>query len=339
MFENMTYENILADMLSRVTSDVDKREGSVIYDAIAPCAYYLSQAYFNLNNFLNLVSGDTAVGEYLDRVVADYGITRKAATYAVRKIITTGPVDMGSRWGLNDTTYTVLSLMSANTYSAICEQAGDIGNAYSGVLENIDNVSGVTATLTDIITSGDDEETDENLRKRFYNQIQAPSTSGNADNYKQWALEVANVGDAKVFPLWDGPGTVKVLVVDSNMAIDATLPDTVAAYIETVRPIGADVTVGSPTSKTINVTANIVLDGSQTLEDIEENFTAALVEYLKETIFDIYSVSYAKIGSLLLATTGVQDYNTLLVNSGTANITIAETEMPLAGTVTLTEVV
>lgn len=219
------------------------------------------------------------------------------------------------------------------------EQAGDIGNLYSGTLENIDNVSGVTATLTDIITSGDDEETDDNLRARFFVKVRAPSTSGNADNYKEWALEVANVGDAKVFPLWNGAGTVKVLVVDSNMAIDTTLPAAVAAYIETVRPIGATVTVESPTSKTIDVAANVILDGSQTLAEIQTAFTAALVAYLKDTIFDTYSVSYAKIGSLLLATAGVQDYNTLLINSGTANIVIADIEMPIAGTVTLTEVV
>jgi len=97
VFENMTYENILADMLSRVSSDVDKREGSIIYDALAPCAYQLGQTYFMLNNFIDLVSGDTAVGEYLDRVVADYGIKRKAATYAIRKITTTGAVNIGSR--------------------------------------------------------------------------------------------------------------------------------------------------------------------------------------------------------------------------------------------------
>ncbi|MDF2570492.1 MAG: baseplate protein [Sporomusa sp.] len=339
MFENMTYENIMADMLSRVTSDVDKREGSVIYDALAPCAYYLAQTYFDLNNFIDLVSGDTAVGEYLDRVVGDYGITRKAATYAIRKITTTGPVGIGTRWGLNDATYEVTALLSTNVYSATCEQAGEIGNLYGGTLENIDNVSGVTATLTEIITSGAYEETDDNLRSRFYAQIQAPSTSGNADNYKEWALEVTNVGDAKVFPLWNGAGTVKVLVVDSNMAIDVSLPATVAAHIETVRPIGATVTVTSPTSKTINVTANVSLDGSEPLAAVQTNFTATLVAYLKDTIFDTYSVSYAKIGSLLLATAGVQDYNTLRVNSGTANITVADTEMPLAGTVALTEVV
>ena len=338
MFDDKTYDKILSDMLSKVTSDVDKREGSVIYDALAPCAYELAQTYYNLNNFLDLVSGDTAVGEYLDRVVADYGITRKAATYAIRKIETTADVNIGTRWGLKSTTYEITELISTNAYLATCEQSGVIGNTYSGTLENIDNISGVTASLTDIITSGTDEEADDNLRKRFYAQVQAPSTSGNANNYKEWALEVGGVGNAKVFPLWNGAGTVKVLVVDSNMSIEDTLPTTVSDYIETVRPIGAAVTVASPASQTIDVTANLTLDGSQTLATIQATFGTTLSEYLKDIIFETYSVSYAKVGSLLLDTTGVKDYDTLLVNNGTANITIGDDEIPTAGTLVLTEV-
>ncbi len=338
MFETMTYENILNSMLASVTSDIDKREGSVIYDALAPCALKLSETYFYLNNFLDLVSGDTAVGEYLDRVVADYGLTRKSATYAVRKITTTDAVDIGTRWGINGTSYAITALLSTNVYSATCEQLGTIGNTYSGTLENIDNISGVTATLMDIITAGQDEETDDNLRARLYAYLQRPSTSGNAFNYKEWALLVPGVGDAKVFPLWNGNGTVKVLIVDSNMSIDESLEPVVAAYIETVRPIGATVTIDSPTSQQIEVTANVVLDGTQVLADVQTAFTTALTAYLKDTVFNVPSVSYARIGGLLLGTAGVQDYNTLLVNSGTANITIGAEQMPIIGTITLTEV-
>lgn len=338
MFEDMAFEKILDDMLSLVKSDVDKREGSVIYDALAPCAFKLAETYYQLNNFLDLVSGDTAVGEFLDRVVADHGITRKPPTYAIRRVGTTGEVKIGTRWGLNDTTYKISELISPNIYKAKCEQLGSIGNTYSGQLENIDNVSGVTATLTDIITPGEDEESDDNLRARFYMQIQAPSTSGNADNYKKWALEVPGVGDAKVFPLWNGNGTIKVIVVDENMDLDTALPTKVFNYIEAVRPIGATVTVESPEVKTINVLANVILDGSKTMDEVKAAFTSALNSYLKEIVFKTYSISYARIGSLLLSTAGVTDYSDLLVNGGTANITLLDTEMPILGTVTLTEV-
>ncbi|MDR7856295.1 baseplate J/gp47 family protein [Tissierella sp.] len=339
MFEDMTYENILTDMLSRATSDVDKREGSIIYDALAPCAYQLAQTYFMLNNFIDLVSGDTAVGEYLDRVVADYGITRKQPTRAIRKIETTGVIDIGTRWGLNDTVYVIRELISPNIYKAECEQYGEIGNIYTGTLENIDNISGITATLTDIFSSGQDEETDENLRSRFYIQIQTPSTSGNVDDYKKWALEVPGVGDIKVFPLWNGNGTVKLLIVDSNMEVDETLEQIVYEHIETLRPICVAVTVDSPTGKDIDVVVNIILDGSKSLVEVKNDFIKSFTDYLKETVFKTYSVSYARIGSLLLSTQGIADYSNLLVNDDTVNIEILDTEMPIAGSVELNEVI
>lgn len=339
MWEDMTYENILEGMLNRVNGDVDKREGSVIYDALAPCAYWLAQTCFMMNNFIDLVSGDTAVGEYLDRVVADYGLARKPATYAIRQIETSGPVDVGTRWGLNDTSYTITELISTNVYKAQCEQLGEIGNAYTGQLENIDNVSGISALLTAILTSGQDEETDENLRERFYTYLQRPSTSGNAFNYREWALLVPGVGDAKVFPLWNGNGTVKVLIVDSNMEIDESLELVVSNYIETVRPIGANITVDSPEGKAIDITANILLDGSVSFQNFISAFTIAIADYLKDLVFETYSVSYAKVGSILLSTPGIIDYNSLQLNGGTANITIDNAEMPILGTIELTEVV
>ena len=63
-----------------------------------------------------------------------------------------------------------------------------------------------------------------------------PATSGNVYHYQQWALEVSGTGAAKVFPLADGPGTVTVLVVDSDKKISSSLPGrTAEAYIETMR--------------------------------------------------------------------------------------------------------
>ena len=38
MYENMTFENVMDRCLARVSASVDKREGSIVYDAIAPAA-------------------------------------------------------------------------------------------------------------------------------------------------------------------------------------------------------------------------------------------------------------------------------------------------------------
>lgn len=337
MFSNMTYENILNDMLSRVTNDIDKREGSPIYMALAPCAYKLAETYFMLNNFIDLFFIDTAVGEYLDRSCMPYGIRRKQATKSIRKVETDRVIAIGTRFALSDTSYAVIEKITDHEYKAECEQYGEIGNLYSGSLENIENIS-VSATLTDIIISGTEVETDEGLRNRLYVKIQLPSTSGNVYDYLNWALNVEGVGNAKVFPLWNGPGTVKVLVIDSDMEIDNTLENKVYDYIETVRPIGADVTVISPSALNIDISANIELDGSRDIGEVITEFENKLREYFKGIVFKAISISYARIGSILLDIQGVKDYTNLLVNNTTGNISIGEEEIPILNNISLGEV-
>lgn len=335
----MTYEELLRTMLDRVPGNVDKREGSIIYDALAPCAYFLMQQNFQLENYLDLVFPDTAVGEYLDRAVAAFGVTRKPASAAIRKMETSGTVPIGSRWGIASLVYVIISeITPGSEYEVECETYGDIGNQYSGSVQPISNITGVTAELTYIITAGADEETDEALRERFLQKVRLPATSGNAYHYKLWALEVSGVGDAKVFPLDNGPGTVTVLIVDSEKSIDASLESTVAEYIETVRPIGANVTIDSPVSTAVNVSASVTLDGSKTRDDVLQAFKTALVLYLKGLVFVDYRVSYARIGSLLLATEGVQDYDNLLLNGAMANVIVAEKAIPIMGIVDFSEV-
>lgn len=338
MYEDMTYENILQGMLNRVTDDIDKREGSVIYDALAPAAYFLADQYFQLGNFIDLVLPDTALGEYLDRTVSAYGITRKPATAAVRKMITSGAVEIGTRWGINSLVYMVNKALTETEYAVICETNGTIGNQYSGEMQALSAVSGITATLGDIITAGTDEENDDAMRARFYEKVRLPATSGNAYHYQQWALEVPGVGAAKVIPLGDGPGTVTILVVDSNKAVSSTLPEKVAEYIETVRPIGATVSVLSPDTLEINIVANVQLDGSESLEEVKQVFKTELTDFLKNLTFSAKRVSYAKVGNVLLDVPGVSDFDTFTINGAIGNISVGDRQVPVVGTISLTEV-
>ena len=52
MFEVMTYEKIMERMLARVPNSMDKREGSVMWDALAPAAKELEDMYFALSIIL-----------------------------------------------------------------------------------------------------------------------------------------------------------------------------------------------------------------------------------------------------------------------------------------------
>ena len=78
--EGNSYEEILARCLSDSRlSDVDKRVGSIIYDALAPLCLELAEAYVKMDIMNDQDYLLTATGENLDRRVYDYGIIREEA--------------------------------------------------------------------------------------------------------------------------------------------------------------------------------------------------------------------------------------------------------------------
>lgn len=343
MYESMTYEKILQRMLDKVPDTLDKREGSVIYDALAPAALELALMYIELDVNLERAFADTSTGNYLEMRTTEMGIDRIAAVYALRKGFfyaannVSMDVPIGARFTIDSLNYIVVEKISTGQFKLQCESAGDLGNIPFGTMTPVDYISGlVKAELADILTHGEDEETDNSLRDRYHFRVRQPITSGNIYHYKKWAREVAGVGDAKVFPLWNGNGTVKVAIADSDMkpAIPA-LVATVAAYIETVRPIGATVTVVSATGKSLVIAAKIVLAAGCSLQSVYDSFYTAVQTYLKEISFNSSYVSYARIGTLLLSVAGVDDYSDLKINGVAGNVTLAGEEIPVLGSIDL----
>ncbi|MCR8645572.1 baseplate J/gp47 family protein [Paenibacillus sp. N1-5-1-14] len=351
MYENQTYAVILNRMLDRVPNDVDKREGSIIYDALAPAAAELSQMYAAMDTNIHLSFADTASGEYLDRRVNDYGISRKAATKAKRKGLFYGnngvPIDvpLGSRFSIEKSNFVVVDRQALGQFTLECEVAGAIGNSVFGSMLPIDYMDGlVKVELTDILKPGDNEETDTALRERYYLRVRSPSTSGNIADYINWALEVPGVGGVRVIPLWDGGGTVKVVIVDNEKKpASGELVQKVQTNIapsdskgEGKAPIGALVNVVSAAGVGIDVTAAVTLSGSLTLEDVTARFRATLDDYLKGIAFTSdATVKYVRVGAMLLDIDGVQDYSDLRINNSTNNISVTQEQVALAGTVTL----
>jgi uncharacterized phage protein gp47/JayE len=86
MYEEMTYDFILQRMLNRVNSqnaNLDTREGSIIYNALAPAAVELTNAYIQLDFILNSTFADTASRDYLIQRAAERGLAPYAKTYAI----------------------------------------------------------------------------------------------------------------------------------------------------------------------------------------------------------------------------------------------------------------
>lgn len=337
MYGDITYEKILGRMLERIPGDLDKREGSVIFDALAPAAVELQNAYIGLGWTLDQMFAGTAVRESLIRRCAEWGISPHPATKAALKGVFNMDIELGARFSLETLNYTAVERLDAGVYRMECETAGTAGNKLLGKLVPIGFIQGLTrAELTEVLEEGSDEEPTEALLERFLLKVQKPSTSGNRYDYYNWAVGCPGVGAAKVFPLADGPGTVKVVVANANRsAAGEELLRLVADTIEELRPIGADVSVVSAVEKRIAVSAKVKLGNGLNLGTVQAAFAAALTEFLQDHAFDIAYVSLARVGNLLLNVAGVEDFTELLLNGQAGNVALADEEIAVAGTVSL----
>lgn len=359
MYEDQTYEVILQRMLDRVPDDVDKRPGSIIYDALAPDAAELAQLYIEFDTNINLSFADTATGEYLARRTAESGTNREPATKARRKGLFFAsndvPMDvpLGGRYSLNDLDYVVLGKMKTGQFIMECETAGIVGNQEFGTLIPIDYVEGLTrAELTDVLVPGEDEETDESLRKRYYDRQNEQPFGGNIADYKQKISGIPGVGGVKVFPTWQGGGTVKATIIAADYAPPSTtLVDEVQTWIDPLvnqgqgmglAPIGHTVTITGAKSLVINVSATLTLAPETTIGQVQSDVEDAISSYLlslRKTWADESTiiVRVAQIDSRILTVSGVLDVTDTLLNGAAANVVLTDDQIPMIGTVTLSE--
>jgi uncharacterized phage protein gp47/JayE len=333
-------------MLQNISDEYDKSEGSFFYDVIKPVAIELETAYLEQENILNKGFAETAEGEYLDKIVVEQGVYRKPPTKATTTVVVGGTenavVNIGDKVASDIVEYSFLEnkiIDSSGTVNVLveCDEYGSIGNVPAGAIRYFPvTLPGLTSvTNPEPVTNGYDGETDEELRQRYFEKVRTPATSGNKYHYRNWAKEVVGVGDAKVFPLWNGNGTVKVIIIDSNKTgADQTLVDEVFNHIEELRPIGATVTVESAVELIINISVSLTIDtNNYTITDVINNIKTKITEYLKEIAFVETYISYAKIGSLILSSAGVLDYTNLTINNGTSNVLIADNEVAVLGDV------
>lgn len=344
MFE-MDEKDILSEMIGNVPKDIDTRkDSSLVYNALAPVAQEVAKIRSDMDRFLSysFISKDMPE-EYLDYRSAEYGLTRKQATYAIKLGTFTDidgkPMDipLNSRFSIDKIIYEAIEKVEKGKYKMQCETIGTLGNYLVGDLLPIEYIEDLSiAKLSEILTPGVDTEDNKEFFNRLMLKIKTPATSGNKYHYLNWALAVDGVGAAKVFPLWNGNGTVKIVIADSNKkAVSSELIKKTYDYIEGLRPIGATVTVTSAIEKALNISANIKIVNGLNLGNVKTEFNKLLTEYLESIAFNTTYISIAKIGNILLNTTGIIDYTNLEVNELKSNITLENEEIAVSGIVSL----
>lgn len=359
MYEDQTYEDILDRLLDRVSDDVDKRPGSVIYDALAPAAAEIAQMYIELGINTNLAYADTATGEYLERRTAEFGITREPATYAQRKGLFyrdgDAPLDVpiGSRFSLGEINFTVKSKIAAGQFVLEADTLGTAGNEQFGPLLPIDYVDGlVRAELADVLVPGEEAEDDETLRQRYYEAVNAQPFGGNVSDYRNKIGAIPGVGGVKVYPVWQGGGTVKATIISSDYGPPSTaLIDEVQTLIDPetnhgeglgYAPIGHTVTITGVTAATVNVETKLTLAAGTTIGQVQSDIEEAIKSYLLSLLKtwkdqDKIIVRIAQIEARMLNVSGIVDVTDTKLNGSAANVELGQDEIPVAGKVTLNE--
>lgn len=229
MFENLTYEYLLKRALSNVPGDVDKRQGSVIYDALAPVCAELAQAYIQMDIIMQEVFADTASREYLILKAKEIGLTPNEATKAVLKMeaVYSGAdenICIGDKFSLNGLNYVVIEQITDENNNAVfgqwkveCETEGTVGNTQFGDLLPLQTVKDlVKATLTEVLIPGEDTEDTEVFRKRYFDTVNNDAFGGNRADYKKWLNEFDGVGMVKLVRAPESGGTVGLIITDSE---------------------------------------------------------------------------------------------------------------------------
>lgn len=291
--------------------------------------------------------GDTSEREQLLRQAALYGITPIAATFATGTATATGTdgtailVDTILR--LDDTTsyrVTTGQVIAGGTAtlpitSVLAGAAADVPAATSLTFES--PIAGVdsTATVDADITDGADEESTEDLRTRFLLHLREPPEGGADQDYEAWALAVADVTRAWVYPNENGLGTVVVrFVLDNQPSIfpDAAKVTAVQTALDAERPITAEVTAAAPTDLAVAFTVSITPDNADTRSAV----TAELGDLLTRVAepgdgAGRGTVLLSQIRTAIGIAEGVDDYT---LTAPAADVVPAVGELPTLGGIT-----
>lgn len=292
---------------------------------------------------------DTADPEVLAQHAARKGVIRKAANAAAGTVRLTGiagaPVPSGTEVktasGVAFITTAAGVIGGGGTVDLVAQAvtAGAAGNQAVNTAVTLTSApAGVSsAALLLTMTGGTDQEDDASLLARLLDVLRNPPAGGNKYDYRRWALEVAGITQAWVFPLRRGAGMVDVVVLSNGAAPSGPLLTETFDYIEARRPVGfIDVLVAAPTFINVAVTAVLTLDGSVTLAQAAAAINAALDTYFA-ALTPGDAVYKSRIATLIGDTLGVTDFNmTAPVANVVTLVDVTHLEMGHKGVVTIT---
>ena len=356
--ENNTTEEIHARMMDSLPSDMDDMPGGFPYDFTRPAALEKSEFInYHLVRALMIAFPQYAWDDWLDLHGQQVHLERHLPMNA------SGEVEVSGTAGAVITAGTVFCTPATESGPSIefCSlkeaEIGEDGTAFipveaveSGAGSNVaantivlmakpdKNVTGVTNPKA--VTGGTEREGNDD----YYDRIAAEYANsltflGNDSDYVRWAKE-AGAGDCIVIPAAEGPGTVKLALVDGNgQPANEELVQEVYNYILSPEDrkarllpaacakliCGAAVTVRVDFKMT-----GVLLDDTASIEQIQKDFTAA-VKSVYTSAKQNGVLRYNDVRPVVSDIAGVLDFDEFLMNGGTGNIRLGREEYPETG--------
>ena len=321
-----SFEQILDRTLSNeLLSDVDKREGSIVYDTLAPVCMELADAYVKMDILESQLSLLTATGSNLDNRAYEQGMAREQETQAERigtfkkyqideqtgeyvkdetdnKILIDMDIPEGSRFVSpeNDSIiYEFIGKDDKDENILRCETYGTVGNEYVGTILPLTAILDlVEAKITGTHIPAQDTESDDELRTRVINKLNSLSFGGNIDAYIEKVSGIDGVGTCKVFPAWQYNGSVLLSVVNSSYEpITQSFADRIKEEIDPEEssgqgvgfaPIGHYVTVTTPIKSNVKVQFHLDLEADVTIGNVQEECEQKIKEYFNSVRHEFY---------------------------------------------------
>lgn len=291
MYENMTYEALLKRALARVPTGIDKREGSMVMNGVAPSMAEIAQLYIGLDFVFTATYLATAPREYLIKRAADRNKAPYPASAAVFRAEFNIEVPEGTRFSCEDLNFVVTGPAIEEdppdewvAQRVTCETAGAAANSYSGTLIPIEYVNGLThAELVSVLIPGDDDEETEVFRKRVLDSFHSLAFGGNQADYVEKVTAMDGVKAVKVHPVWNSDIEPASLIPDETVQAwytntIATLTGSAAQWLTAVytAALNKKLTVGGTVKLVLMASNNAaptetLIDTVQTAVDPTQN--------------------------------------------------------------------
>lgn len=370
-----TEQDVFKRMLSEVDKKWDKRQGGFIYDVLKPLSIARAEQRTEFKKWYYDHFAQYANGDELDDIVeSKTPLKRYAAKKAKGKVTVYGnegtKLPKGStyvhiRYDLDNKIIEYTQLEEAIigpsgnvTVEIESVLPGVIGNTSENTIQLMEQVFGVSNVMnTEKITGGEEKESDEDFRSRYFTWLRETSNSGNIGDYIRWSLSVPDVGGVLVFPIAKGKGTVQLLICNTSfLPASQELVHKTQEYIapademgEGQAPIGASVYVESAQPVIVNL--DIYVSSVKEAEALKQELISGVNSYLKEMnrlywrenarrqsiLKESYQINYLKVGSVAVDTMKLIRVEKLLMNGEQKDVILESGQIAILGDVNFYE--